>query len=147
MLPLFCTLFSLFFYSILFYSILSYSLIIYNLLFPCPASLTLSLSLTLTLTVSLSVCRNGALALSVASYELQNHHDMTHDALCVSMIVDMCCKVNQITLNQKQGHLNATCSDLVSLSLHCKPYISLIPFNLFFSLYLSHTPSLSLGRS
>ena len=34
--------------------------------------------------------RIGALALSIASYELQNHQDMIDDAVCVKLIVDMC---------------------------------------------------------
>ena len=40
--------------------------------------------------VDWEIARNGALALSIASYELQNHHDMIHDPTCVRMIVDMC---------------------------------------------------------
>jgi hypothetical protein len=40
--------------------------------------------------VDWEIARNGALALSIASYELQNHHDMINDPVCVKMIVDMC---------------------------------------------------------
>jgi hypothetical protein len=39
------------------------------------------------------IARNGALALSIASYEMQNHEDMIKDSTCVNMIIDMCCKV------------------------------------------------------
>lgn len=38
------------------------------------------------------VARNAALAISIASYEIQNHADMIRNSLCVEMLVAMCGK-------------------------------------------------------
>ena len=35
------------------------------------------------------ICRNAALAISIASYEQQNHSDMIHSPFCIDMIVQM----------------------------------------------------------
>lgn len=35
------------------------------------------------------ICRNAALAISIASYEQQNHSDMIHSPFCIEMIVQM----------------------------------------------------------
>ena len=36
------------------------------------------------------IARNAALAICVASYEIQNHADMTNNAMCVKLLVKMC---------------------------------------------------------
>lgn len=36
------------------------------------------------------IARNAALAICVASYEIQNHSDMTNNAMCVRLLVKMC---------------------------------------------------------
>lgn len=35
------------------------------------------------------ISRNAALAISIASYEQQNHNDMIHSPFCIEMIVQM----------------------------------------------------------
>ena len=35
------------------------------------------------------ISRNAALAISIASYEQQNHSDMIHSPFCIEMIVQM----------------------------------------------------------
>ena len=42
--------------------------------------------------VDWEIARNAALAISIASFEPQNHYDMTNDQACVQCLIRMCCK-------------------------------------------------------
>lgn len=42
--------------------------------------------------VDWEIARNAALAISIASFEPQNHYDMTNDQACIQMLIRMCCK-------------------------------------------------------
>jgi len=54
------------------------------------------------------IARNAALAISIASYEAQNHHDMIHSQLCVDMVIKMCCKEDP----EVQTHAAVTIANL-----------------------------------
>jgi hypothetical protein len=54
------------------------------------------------------IARNAALAICIASYELQNHKDMTNDSMCVQMLVIMCTKNDE----EVQTHAAVTIANL-----------------------------------
>ena len=54
------------------------------------------------------VARNAALAISIASYELQNHADMANNAFCVEQLIRMCAKKDP----EVQTHAAVTIANL-----------------------------------
>eukprot|EP01038_Epipyxis_sp_PR26KG_P008951 gene8951-12071_t len=54
------------------------------------------------------IARNASLAISIASYEISNHHDMVHNQLCVNLIIKMCCKEDA----EVQTHAAVTIANL-----------------------------------
>lgn len=58
--------------------------------------------------VDWEISRNAALAISIASYEPSNHHEMTHNQLCIDMIIRMCRGVDA----EVQTHAAVTIANL-----------------------------------
>ena len=64
--------------------------------------------------VDWEISRNAALAISIASYEPSNHHEMTHNKLCIDMIISMCCGVDA----EVQTHAAVTIANLCHKDEH-----------------------------
>lgn len=62
------------------------------------------------------IARNAALAISVASFEMSNHYDMTNDRFCTEMLIRMCTKGDP----EVQTHAAVTIANLCHKDEHAQ---------------------------